>query len=743
MSGATTTAAGLRKEGIHVFVRVRPPISDDISYEPALSVDDGDTTIQLVDDKHNISCSYEHVFRETATQDDVFSRMVPLLNDVLNGINGCIFAYGQTSAGKTHTMLGKNGGADLEENSNDWGILPRSAEYLFRELARKEKDGSLLKFDVKASFLQLYNECIYDLLTNQVQPTINHNNSNEINQLMTEDGRADAGLKIRELYVGGGGRSKGSSNTRELAEVYVSGLSEYRVNSAQDVLQLLNVGSNNRATRATSFNESSSRSHAILTLTLELTFSDGGGNSAIYKGKLHMVDLAGSEKMYNSINNNNNNNLTSTMGGGTPNLGLSMGMGVSVADGGPSAAHVRELTTINKSLHSLGNVIEKLSNRSKNTNPDRDIHIPYRDSKLTRLLQDSLGGNTRTILLACVAPTVLHSAETISTLSFADRAKNVMVKVKANVIVDDKALLAKAQAEIARLKALLKQTLAQAESSGKPVDVDAVEMQLQTLTLTKTVAALTRENKELQSELNAYRMGGARKSGGHSGGSSGRPPKESRRASKSSGISSSDNSVRNRQQQQQQQRQSRSNRSSRYDDDGGDDECGGGGYSSYDKGKDKDGDKDYYARRDNGDDADEDEEEPSPLQQKLQQVQQQLRQQIPQSPPQPQHFRSLSGSQYPIEAQPPPSQQPPVSQLYQHQFQHQQQQPLGSLFPSVVRQAQVQAGQHPTVASRGGGGRKTSRKSRTNRTNVETENEDDTDAVDQRVVEQLREKLKK
>jgi len=642
----------MAKEGIHVFVRVRPPISDDINYEPATSVDNGDTTITLVDEKHNITCSYEHVFRETASQDDVFERVVPLLNDVLNGVNGCIFAYGQTSAGKTHTMLGKNGGADLEENSNDWGILPRSAEYLFKELARKEKDGSLLKFDVKASFLQLYNECIYDLLTNQVQPTINHNNSNEVNELRNEEGRSDAGLKIRELYAGG--RRRSNTNARELCEVYVSGLSEYRVQSAQDVLQLLAVGSNNRATRATSFNESSSRSHAILTMSLELTFGEGG-NSAIYKGKLHMVDLAGSEKMYNTNS-------------GAP--------GSAAGRDSPSAAHVRELTTINKSLHSLGNVIEKLSNRSKNTNPDREIHVPYRDSKLTRLLQDSLGGNTRTILLACVAPTVLHTAETISTLSFADRAKNVMLKVKANIVVDDKALLVKAQGEIARLKALLKQTLAQAEAGGGPVDVDAAEQAVQVLQLQKTVQVLSRENKELQAALNSVKMGGGRRGGG-------KPPK-------------------NRDAYRQ------SSRSTNGSGGGGNGNRGYGGYSSYEQ------DSDYQAY---GEDNDDDEEEVDggvPQLRPLQGAQA------------PQHFRSLSGSQYPVEH--PGPQQP------------------GPLFPSVVRQAQAGAGRG------GGGGRKTKARQRGSlddedpmvslrqpNPNRSAMQDDDMDA---RVVNKLREKLK-
>jgi kinesin family protein 3/17 len=122
--------------------------------------------------------------------------------------------------------------------------------------------------------------------------------------------------------------------------------------------------------------------------------------------------------------------------------------------------HIKELTSINKSLSSLGNVISALSSSNR-------THIPYRDSKLTRLLQDSLGGNTRTVLIACVAPTELHHIETISTLQFADRAKQVMLKVRANTVLDDKALLSNAQAEIARLKLLLKHTLQKAENGAE------------------------------------------------------------------------------------------------------------------------------------------------------------------------------------------------------------------------------------------------------------------------------------
>ena len=256
----------MSKEGIHVFVRVRPPISDDLEHDAAVIV--SGNMISLSDNKHDVSCSYEHVFPETSSQQEVFEYIQPLVDDVLSGYNGCIFAYGQTSAGKTYTMLGKNGGSALMNNSNEWGLLPRASYYLFEELHKKVKSDSI-KFSIKASFLQLYNECIYDLLNSQIIPTINHNNSNEIMDNNKDDPANDAGLKIREAAKTNGG-TKSKRNKLENTEVYVSGLSEFRVHSAKDILKLLSIGATNRATRSTSFNESSSRSHAILTLSVEI-----------------------------------------------------------------------------------------------------------------------------------------------------------------------------------------------------------------------------------------------------------------------------------------------------------------------------------------------------------------------------------------------------------------------------------------------------------------------------------------
>lgn len=191
------------------------------------------------------------------------------------------------------------------------------------------------------------------------------------------------------------------------------------------MLKVVERGGRSRAVRSTEYNEVSSRSHAILQVTVETREKSGEGNTkVIRRAKLNLVDLAGSEKW----------NTKSHMAKG----------------------HARELTTINKSLSALGNCISALSDMSSTDEGGQwRSHVPYRDSHLTRLLQDSLGGNTKTTIIACISPTARCADESISTLKFADRAKKIMVHVRANEVVDDAILLSRALAEIKRLKTRL------------------------------------------------------------------------------------------------------------------------------------------------------------------------------------------------------------------------------------------------------------------------------------------------
>ena len=381
---------GKGSEAIKVTIRVRPPsLQESARGEPiALNSHENILTLTRPDStKSNLKCSYDAVLDMSATQADVFDSVRHCVEGVCGGVNGCVFSYGQTGAGKTHTMVG-------EGNTFD-GIIPLSVQLLFDNMGREQSadaggpettdaERRESKYSIHCSFLQIYNEKLFDLL-------------------------ADGGgnLNIRETKT---------TNRNGKAEVFVSGLSEFRVTSAEDVLTLIQAGTRSRALRSTEMNDVSSRSHAVLQLSVE-SEKVGEDYSVIRRAKLSLVDLAGSEKM----------NTNSKM----------------------KKDHTNELTSINSSLSALGNVMSALSDKKRH-------HIPYRDSKLTRLLQDSLGGNTRTSIICCVSPCVSAVEETSSTLHFADRARKVMLHVRANEVVDDKVLLARAQSEIARLRMLLK-----------------------------------------------------------------------------------------------------------------------------------------------------------------------------------------------------------------------------------------------------------------------------------------------
>lgn len=262
---------------------------------------------------------------------------------VCQGYNATIFAYGATSSGKSFTMFGS------EDGKTDKGIIPRSCEALFQSINNSEE---VVEANMKCSFLEIYREQIRDLL--------------DVN-------KADSGLRMRQ------DASKG---------IYVQGLIEKYVYSSQDILTTIKEGTLQRTIASTALNSVSSRSHAVLTLTLTQKMSDGTETIS----KLNLIDLAGSE-----------------------NVGRSEAQGVTLT----------EAQTINKSLSCLGNVICALTEKGRE-------HIPYRDSKLTYLLQDSLGGNAKTILIATASPSSLCYSETMSTLKFAKRAKEIKNLPKIN-----------------------------------------------------------------------------------------------------------------------------------------------------------------------------------------------------------------------------------------------------------------------------------------------------------------------
>ncbi|CAL8284618.1 unnamed protein product [Lota lota] len=314
--------------------------------------------------------TFDSVYDCNSKQIDIYDDTVgPLVESVLHGFNGTIFAYGQTGTGKTYTMQG------VSNNPEERGIVPNSFEHIFTKISRTQNQ----KYLVRASYLEIYQEEIRDLLCKD--------NSRKLE--LKEN--PDCGVYIRDLS------SVVTKNVSELEHV-------------------MNMGNQSRAVGFTNMNERSSRSHAIFVVTVECSEMGADGEDHIRVGKLNMVDLAGSERQSKT---------------------------------GAKGKRLKEAAKINLSLSALGNVISALVD-------GRSTHVPYRDSKLTRLLQDSLGGNAKTVMLATVGPSGRHHDETLTTLRYASRAKNIKNKPRINEDPKD-ALLREFQEEIARLKAQLEE----------------------------------------------------------------------------------------------------------------------------------------------------------------------------------------------------------------------------------------------------------------------------------------------
>mmetsp|Transcript_1194 Transcript_1194/g.1942 ORF Transcript_1194/g.1942 Transcript_1194/m.1942 type:complete len:951 (-) Transcript_1194:160-3012(-) len=293
-----------------------------------------------------------------------------LIESVLEGFNGTIFAYGQTGCGKTFTMQGPNDPPEMR------GVIPNSFSHIFDHV-KASKDVEYL---VRCSYLEIYNEVIRDLLGDQKNP---------LKCDLKEDPQ------------------KG---------IVVSNLCDVVVETEEDMDTMLNKGLANRTVGSTLMNAESSRSHSIFTIVVEMNNRDEQGKDHIRAGKLNLVDLAGSERQKKT---------------------------------GASGDRLKEGSKINLSLSALGNVISALSDGGGK-------HIPYRDSKLTRLLQDSLGGNTKTLMVAAMSPADYNYDETLSTLRYANRAKSIKNKPKINEDPKD-AMIREFKEEIERLRQLLSQ----------------------------------------------------------------------------------------------------------------------------------------------------------------------------------------------------------------------------------------------------------------------------------------------
>ncbi|XP_053500144.1 kinesin-like protein KIF3B isoform X8 [Ictalurus furcatus] len=309
--------------------------------------------------------TFDSVYDWNSKQVDLYDETFrPLVDSVLLGFNGTIFAYGQTGTGKTYTMEG------VRNDPEKRGVIPNSFEHIFTHISRSQNQQYL----VRASYLEIYQEEIRDLLA-----------KDQSRRLELKE-RPDTG-------------------------VYVKDLSSFVTKSVREIEHVMNVGNQNRSVGSTNMNEHSSRSHAIFVITIECSELGPDGENHIRVGKLNLVDLAGSERQ------------TKT---------------------GAQGERLKEATKINLSLSALGNVISALVD-------GKSTHIPYRDSKLTRLLQDSLGGNARTVMVANIGPASYNVEETLTTLRYSNRAKNIKNKPRINEDPKD-ALLREFQEEIARLK---------------------------------------------------------------------------------------------------------------------------------------------------------------------------------------------------------------------------------------------------------------------------------------------------
>ena len=304
--------------------------------------------------------AFDFAFDKNSSQNLVFENSTKFLIDgVVNGYNATVFAYGATGAGKTYTMLG---------NDSNPGIMPLT----LRELFNKVNLLSDREYKLKFWYLEIYNENIRDLLK-----FVNKNNNNLENT-------SNEYLDLREDPERG---------------IVVSGITEINVTNSSDMLKILKRGNRNRTQEATGANETSSRSHAILQVSIEYKDKNSGIDIEIKFSKLSLIDLAGSERA-----------------SATQNRGI----------------RLIEGANINRSLLTLGNCINALCDASMKGN--KKPYIPYRDSKLTRLLKDSLGGNARTVMIANVSPSINTFDDTYNTLKYANRAKNIKTFVTRNVL---------------------------------------------------------------------------------------------------------------------------------------------------------------------------------------------------------------------------------------------------------------------------------------------------------------------
>uniref|UniRef100_A0A8C2ICD4 Kinesin family member 21A n=1 Tax=Cyprinus carpio TaxID=7962 RepID=A0A8C2ICD4_CYPCA len=396
----------------------------------------GEPLVVLGKDK---AFTFDYVLDMDSQQDTIYSNCTEkLIEGCFEGYNATIFAYGQTGSGKTYTM---GTGFDVNITDEDLGIIPRAVSHLFRGIeerrqAATEQGRPVPEFKINAQFLELYNEEVLDLFDSTRDMEARKQRSN---------------IKIHEDANGG---------------IYTVGVTTRTVSSEAEMMQCLRLGALSRTTASTQMNVQSSRSHAIFTIHLcQVRVCDTETDNRLVNGssemnefetltaKFHFVDLAGSERLKRT---------------------------------GATGDRAKEGISINCGLLALGNVISALGDRSK-----RSTHVPYRDSKLTRLLQDSLGGNSQTVMIACISPSDRDFMETLNTLKYANRARNIKNKVMVN---QDRASqqISALRTEIARLQI----ELMEYKTGKRMVGEDGLE----------SINDMVHENSMLQTENNNLRV---------------------------------------------------------------------------------------------------------------------------------------------------------------------------------------------------------------------------------------------
>jgi len=355
---------------------------------------------------------FDHVLPQDCKQEDVFRTCVrEMVDDALEGFNGTVLAYGQTGAGKTHTMTGK------PHSVKERGLAARTLSYLFRRIDDRQGDSS---FSVRLSYLEIYNEQLFDLLHGDPDEKQRHPAAKDdrvAKQLLS------GSMQIMTTGPGGG--------------VVMSGLNRRMVRTEEEAFACLFEAETNRVIASHELNYSSTRSHCIFTVYIEgrhqaYDESVGATVETVSHAKLHLVDLAGSERIFKT-------NSTGTV--------------------------LQEARAINKSLSFLEQVVVALADKQRE-------HIPYRQSQLTHFLKDSLGGNCKSLLIACIWPVASHIEQTLATLKFATR----MLRVKNAPTRNDRSgadsvVLQQYKREVQQLRAelALRDTIFRMDNPEKPI----------------------------------------------------------------------------------------------------------------------------------------------------------------------------------------------------------------------------------------------------------------------------------